>query len=200
MPAKLLEFWFDFASTYAYLSALRIEALAAPAGVSIAFRPFLLGPIFKAQGWTSSPFNLYPAKGHYMVRDIERLATDRGHRFVVPEPFPQNSILAARLALIGLDEGWGHAFIPAVFRAEFETGGSIADAAALAPILRRVGADPAAALERAATPEIKDRLRAQTDAAMQHGIFGAPTFRTTDGEVFWGDDRLEFAVKWAQLL
>ena len=69
-----IEFWYDFASTYSYLSAMRIESLAAGAGVEIVWRPFLLGPIFRAQGWDTSPFNLYPAKGRYMVRDIERLA------------------------------------------------------------------------------------------------------------------------------
>ncbi len=58
-----LDFWFDFASTYSYPAALRVGELAQDAGVTINFRPFLLGPMFKAQGWTSSPFNLYPAKG-----------------------------------------------------------------------------------------------------------------------------------------
>jgi 2-hydroxychromene-2-carboxylate isomerase len=105
-PGPELEFWYEFASTYSYLSAMRIEALAAAAGVAIAWKPFLLGPIFKAQGWDTSPFNLYPAKGRYMVRDLERLATDRGLTFALPAVFPQNSLRAARLALIGGDEGW----------------------------------------------------------------------------------------------
>jgi 2-hydroxychromene-2-carboxylate isomerase len=200
MADKTLEFWFDFASTYSYLSAIRIEALAAASGISVAYRPFLLGPIFKAQGWTTSPFNLYPAKGRYMVRDIKRIAVRRGERFVLPDPFPQNSVLAARLALVGLEDGWGATFTTAVFRAAFGSGRSIADAAALTPILATVGADPDLALARASSPEIKDRLRAQTDLAATCGMFGAPTFRTSDGELFWGDDRLALAVEWAQQL
>ena len=92
----VLEFWYEFASTYSYLSAMRIDALAAAAGVAVAWKPFLLGPIFKAQGWDTSPFNLYPAKGRYMVRDLERLAADRGLAFVLPAVFPQNSLRATR--------------------------------------------------------------------------------------------------------
>ena len=88
-----LTFWFEFASTYSYLSAMRIEELAAKAGVEIVWKPFLLGPIFKAQGWDTSPFNLYPAKGKYMVRDMERIAEARGLKFRLPDPFPQNGLL-----------------------------------------------------------------------------------------------------------
>ena len=73
-----LEFWYDFASTYSYLTAMRIDDLAASANVGIAYRPFLLGPIFTAQGLTTSPFALNPAKGRYMARDIERTAAARG--------------------------------------------------------------------------------------------------------------------------
>ena len=72
-----ISFWYDFASTYSYLAAMRIDSLAAAAGVEVAWRPFLLGPIFKAQGWDSSPFNIYPAKGRHMVRDLERTAAAR---------------------------------------------------------------------------------------------------------------------------
>ena len=94
----VLEFWYEFASTYSYLAAMRIEPLAEAAGVDIRWRPFLLGPIFAAQGWTSSPFNLFPAKGRYMWRDMERQAAALGLPFRKPDPFPQNALLAARVA------------------------------------------------------------------------------------------------------
>ena len=79
------------------------------------FRPFLLGPIFKAQGWDTSPFNLYEAKGRYMWRDMERLAADLDLPFRRPDPFPQNSLLPARVALVGLAQGWGEDFSVAVY-------------------------------------------------------------------------------------
>ena len=122
-----LDFWFDFASTYSYPAAMRIAPLAATAGVAVRFRPFLLGPIFKAQGWDSSPFNLYPSKGRYMWRDLERLCGELDLPFRRPEPFPQPSLLAARLALVGLSEHWGEEFCRAVFRAEFGEDARIDD-------------------------------------------------------------------------
>jgi 2-hydroxychromene-2-carboxylate isomerase len=94
-----LDFWFDFASTYSYPAAMRIAPLAAAAGVAVRYRPFLLGPIFKAQGWDTSPFNVYEAKGRHMWRDLERLCADLALPFRHPDPFPQNSLLAARVAL-----------------------------------------------------------------------------------------------------
>jgi 2-hydroxychromene-2-carboxylate isomerase len=93
------EFWYEFASTYSYPAAMRAAALAQTRGVTLIWRPFLLGPIFAAQGWRDSPFNIYPAKGRYMWRDLERICTAQGLPLRRPNPFPQNSLLAARVAL-----------------------------------------------------------------------------------------------------
>src|SRR5688572_29669928 len=118
----VLDFFFEFASTYSYITAMRIAPLAKAAGVTVRWRPFLLGPILKQQGWDTSPFNVFPAKGRYMVRDCERLCADAGLRFRLPEPFPQVSLTAARVALAGLEEGWGEDFARAVYHAEFAEG------------------------------------------------------------------------------
>jgi 2-hydroxychromene-2-carboxylate isomerase len=193
-----LDFWFDFASTYSYPAALRIGALAEDAGVVVNFRPFLLGPMFKAQGWNSSPFNLYPAKGGYMWRDLERICADLALPFVRPEPFPQNSLIAARVALIGLREPWGEEFCLEVFRSQFGEGQSIGDAEAIGRILRRLDIAPEPALKAAQSDDNKARLRDQTEEAARRGIFGAPTFITADGELFWGNDRLERALLWSK--
>jgi len=193
----VLDFWFDFASTYSYPAAMRISPLAAAAGVAVRFRPFLLGPIFQAQGWTSSPFNLYPAKGRYMWRDLERLCADLGLPFRRPEPFPQQSLQAARVALVALSEGWGEDFCRAVFRATFGEGRRIDDAATITALLAPFGVDVRTVLAAARSEPIKARLRVETAAAQERGVFGSPSFVTPDGELFWGNDRLERALAWA---
>lgn len=192
-----LEFWYDFASTYSYLSAMRIETAATAAGVEIVWRPFLLGPIFKAQGWNTSPFNVYPAKGRYMVRDIERISADRGLTFRLPDPFPAASLLAARVALVGAEQGWIAGFTRAALSAEFAEGADISNPAVLTRILAGLGLDPVPVLHRARSDDIKKHLRTATDLAAASGIFGAPSFVTEDRELFWGDDRLEPALAWS---
>ena len=192
----ILEFWYDLASTYSYLAATRIRPLAQSANVAVRFRPFLLGPIFKAQGWTTSPFNLYEAKGRHMWRDLERECGRLGLPFKRPEPFPQNSLLGARLALVGLEQGWGEDFTLAVFHAEFGEGRSI-DEPTLRDILAKLNVDVTAALSGAQSDGAKNALRTQTEEAQRLGLFGAPTFITADGELFWGNDRLEQAIEWA---
>ena len=200
MESRHLEFWYDFASPYSYLSALRIEQLGAAAGVAIVWRPFLLGPVFKAQGWDTSPFNVYPAKGRYMVRDIARIAAARGHGFRMPQTFPANSVAAARIALAGQNDPWGPRFSRTVFDAQFACGADIADTTVLKGLLRSLDLDADRILEQSANDAIKPRLREQTARAEALGIFGAPSFVTPDGELFWGDDRLEQAMTWATKL
>ncbi len=195
MTARVVEFWFEFASTYSYPAAMRVERVARAAGVALVWRPFLLGPIFATQGWNDSPFNLYPVKGAYMWRDLERICAREGLPLNLPPMrFPQNGLKAARLAI--LEQAWAPNFVRAVYTANFAERKGIADDVVLAEILTQVGADPAAALAAANAPANKERLKTQTDEAIARGIFGAPSF-TVGGELFWGNDRLEDAIRWA---
>jgi 2-hydroxychromene-2-carboxylate isomerase len=191
-----MEFWFEFGSTYSYLAASRLAALALRAGVPVTWRPFLLGPIFRAQGWNDSPFNIYEVKGRYMWRDMERLCAQYGLAFRRPSVFPRNGLLAARVAALAGGESWGDEFVRAVYRANFALDREISDRGVIAEILKEIGKAPSEILAAAETPENKDRLRLQTEEAVRLGIFGAPSF-VTRGELFWGNDRLEDALAWA---
>lgn len=191
-----LAFWYEFASTYSYPAAARIERLAGAAGVAVEWRPFLLGPIMARQGWQDSPFNLFPAKGRYMWRDLERICARERLPFTRPSVFPRSGLLAARLALIAAEEGWAGAFSRAVYHANFAEDRDIASPDILGAILAALGKPAAALLERAQSPGIKQRLRDQTEAAAARGIFGAPSIIVGD-ELFWGNDRLEQAIEWA---
>ena len=198
MATSTLDFWFEFASTYSYPAAMRIAPLAETAGVRVRWRPFLLGPIFKAQGWTTSPFNLYPAKGRNMWRDLERICGELDLPYLRPKLFPQNTLLPARVALIGLAEDWGKDYCRTIYRAEFGEGRNVEEAQTIADVLINLGQDADAVLKRAQSNEIKSQLRAHTEEAQRLDIFGSPTFITADGELFWGNDRLEAALDWAK--
>jgi 2-hydroxychromene-2-carboxylate isomerase len=192
-----LEFWYEFASTYSYLAAMRIEEAAAQAGVVLLWRPFLLGPVFKAQGMETSPFALYPAKRRYMWRDMERETARLGLPFYRPKTFPQNGLTAARIALLGIERGWTPAFTKAVYTAEFGECRDIADPEVLTGILTGLGVEAEAVLDEAQADSNKMRLRRMGEEVQSRGLFGAPTFFTEDGEMFWGNDRLEQALDWA---
>jgi 2-hydroxychromene-2-carboxylate isomerase len=198
MSKPVVNFWFEFASTYSYPAMMRVQTRADDAGVAIRYRPFLLGPIFKAQGWDTSPFNIYESKGRYMWRDLERLCAVLSIPFCRPDPFPQNSLLAARIAVAGEDQIWRDAFCRGVFRAQFGEGRRIDDPAVLAEILEQAGAPAAVILIQAGSEPVKLKLRAETEQASALGIFGAPSFVTPDRELFWGNDRLDAALAWAK--
>jgi 2-hydroxychromene-2-carboxylate isomerase len=191
-----IDFWCEFASTYSYPAAMRIEARAAGQGVTVRWRPFLLGPLFFEQGWRDSPFNIYPVKGRYMWRDLERTCEALGLPLKRPQPFPQNSLLAARVAL-ALDDLLRGRFSRAVYAAEFGEGRPIADRAVISDLVAGLGEKAEDVLARAESLENKAALKAACEEAKTLGLPGAPVCVTADGELFWGNDRLEQALDWA---
>ena len=191
-----MEFWFEFGSTYSYPAAFRVEEAAGNAGVELAWRPFLLGPIFKEQGWNDSPFNLYPAKGRYMWRDLDRICEELQIPLRQPSQFPRNGLLASRVACLFETESWLPEFVRRVYLANFGHDRDISKSAEIASILKALDL-PADLLSAAESPESKAKLRAQTERAGALGIFGAPTF-VSESEIFWGNDRLQTAITWAQ--
>lgn len=196
-----LEFWFEFGSNYSYLSAMRIEALVQAAGVPLLWRPFLLGPIFRELGWSTSPFVLQSAKGRYMWRDMEREAAKYGLPWRRPSAFPRSALLPMRVATLGASAAvqapWLGAFCRRVMRQNWVDDRAIDETGAVREALSGLVSDPDALIAAALAPENKLRLRTATDAAAARGVFGAPTFFIVD-DMFWGNDRLEDALALAR--
>lgn len=190
---KAIEFWFEFASNYSYLSVMRIEAAAARLGVDLRWRPFLLGPIFRSLGWNNSPFVLQKAKGDYVWQDMARECEKYGLPWTRPSTFPRPSLLAMRVALVGAGQGWMGAYCRRVMTLNFVEDSEIDSREVLAEVLTQLGLPAHAILDEAVSDANKLRLRHQTEAAASRGVFGAPMFFVGD-EMFWGNDRLEDAL------
>ncbi len=130
-----------------------------------------------------------------MWRDMERICGALALPLQRPQPFPQNSLLAARTAL-ALEGAARATFSRRIYHAEFGEGRTSSDRAVISEVLRSIGADAEAILARAESPDNKDRLKAECALAKTLGLPGAPCVVTSDGEVFWGNDRIEQALDW----
>ena len=192
LPA--LEFWFEFGSNYSYLSVMRIEEEARRRQVRIIWKPFLLGPIFNALGFETSPFILQKEKGAYMQQDMVRLCRKYGLApWRMPSVFPRLGVLPSRIVLLGAEQPWVSAFSRRVMELNFALDQDINHPERIAPILNELGLSSSEIFAQAQSDSVKTRLREQTDEARARGIFGAPTF-FVGAEMFWGNDRLDDAL------
>jgi 2-hydroxychromene-2-carboxylate isomerase len=192
--ARAIEFWFEFGSNYSYLSVMRIEDAARQCGVRIIWRPFLLGPIFRAFGMETSPFVLQKEKGDYVWRDMVRQCRKYGLlQWTKPSVFPRNGVLAARVALLAAEKPWIGAFCRGVMKLNFARDEDISAPELLGEILQDLGLPADDVLRDAQAEPTKTRLREQIEEARHRGIFGAPTF-FVGAEMFWGNDRLDDAL------
>ncbi|HRB09607.1 MAG TPA: 2-hydroxychromene-2-carboxylate isomerase [Ottowia sp.] len=191
-----VDFFFNFGSTYSYLSIMRLEDEAVKAGVQIRWRPFNVRKLFVEQ--TNIPFpKEKAAKVAYMWRDIERRAARFGLEWNGVPPYPvDRSGLANRLGVIAGKEGWASAFTQAAYRAWFIDHKDFGQPEVASALLSDVGKDPRELIERAEGNAGKADFEAETDVARSLGIFGVPTF-VVGSEIFWGHDRMEDAFAWA---
>ena len=194
--AAPIEFWFDFSSPYSYLASEKIEELAARHGRGVAYRPTLLGVIFRTTGGVPLT-ELVPPKASYFAHDFERSARFAGVPYRQPSVFPIATVNAARafLWLQQRDEALAARFLHAAFRAYFAQDRSLAEPEVLNALAIEVGADPVAMARGMQEPAVKERLKALVDESIALGVFGAPTI-FVDGEMFWGHDRLPQVERW----
>ncbi len=187
-----LEFFFDCSSPWTYLAFSRIEALAARAGAAIEWRPILVGGVFNAvnQEVYEMRANVRPPKSVYFAKDLQNWARYCGIKIGRPKVFPVRAVACMRGAIVALDAG----VLPAYARAAFEAywGGlkDISQPEILTEICNRAGLAPAEFFRRIDEPEVKDRLRANTEELIRRGGFGSPTMFVNGDDMYFGNDRL----------
>ncbi len=194
MPAPI-EFFFDFSSPYGYLASERIGDIAAKHGRTVAWKPFLMGAVFKVTGM--QPLVDVPLKGDYTKRDMLRAARALGLRFNPPPGFPFMSVGACRASYWALDQDpvKAQAMMQGLYRKAWVEGGDISKPGAVVAEAEAAGFDGAAVSAAMNDPVVKERLRVEVDAAIARGVFGSPYF-FVDGEPFWGHDRLDMVDRW----
>jgi 2-hydroxychromene-2-carboxylate isomerase len=189
-----MDFFYFFGSCYAYLSVMRISKLAEEAGVEVRWRPFSVRNLMIEKGYS---LKSQPTKMTYIFRDVERRAQLHGIPFEKPPIWPTDpDQLANRVAIVAFSQGWGREYTLTSFQKWFE-GQALGADESLRAIIRSHGRDPDEVISLANSSETRAQYDQETDAARQLGIFGSPTFAVGQ-EIFWGDDRLEEALAWAQ--
>jgi 2-hydroxychromene-2-carboxylate isomerase len=191
-----MDFWFSIGSTYSYLSVMRLADVSSSTGISFTWKPFNVRAIMREMD--NIPFANKPIKAAYMWRDVERRAAMYGLHPRLPAPYPLKELeLANRVAIIAADEGWTEDYARAAYHHWFEDGEPAGTEPNLTRSIEDCGQDKARVVDLANGPKGIDGLEAATNAARALGIFGSPSF-VVDGELFWGDDRLDDAIAWAR--
>lgn len=190
MP-KRVEFYFDFISPAAYLAWTQLPHVCADTGATLVYKPMLLGGVFQATG-NSAPITV-PLKGSYLFVDLSRFAQRYAVPFELNPHFPFNTVVLMRMAvaLVEREDARFAAFCDAIFKAIWADAKALGDPEVLAAVLTQAGLDPEELLALASEPDVKNALKAATEAAVARGVFGAPTMFVGE-QMFWGQDRLDF--------
>ncbi|MNO46846.1 2-hydroxychromene-2-carboxylate isomerase [compost metagenome] len=188
---RTVEFFFDFGSPTSYLAYTQLPKICAETGANLVYRPILLGGVFQATG-NASPVEI-PAKGRYMLADMQRFAARYGVPLKMNPAFPLNTLLLMRGAVamqLRQPERFA-AYVEAIYRAMWVDQRNLGDPAELGAVLAAAGFDPEELLALTAEPEIKEALKSATEEAVRRGAFGAPTMFVGE-KMFFGQDRLDF--------
>jgi len=183
--SRKLEFFFDYVSPYTYLANSQVRDI----GAEVVYRPMLLGAVMQAVG--NKPPRTVPAKGRYLEMDIQRWTAAYRIPFKWGSLFPQKTVNALRVAIVAAKQGKFHAVHEPLFEAVWVHDHDVSDEIVLTEIITGAGMDASSVLEEITTDEVKGELRANTEEAVERGIFGAPTFFVGD-EMFFGNDRFDF--------
>jgi 2-hydroxychromene-2-carboxylate isomerase len=190
-----VDFHFEFSSPYGYIAAELAEDFEKRIGRPLAWRPFLLGPVFKLTG--QPPLVEIPMKGRYAKHDFARSARLHKVPYRHPERFPIGTVAACRAFYwtTDRDPALARRLALALYRAYFRDGIDIGPAPRVIEIAKDCGIDAAALAAGLEDPALKDRVKAEVDAAIAANVFGSPFF-IVDGEPFWGVDRMPMIEEW----
>jgi 2-hydroxychromene-2-carboxylate isomerase len=193
---QAIDFYFDFSSPYGYLGSHRIEALAARHGRTVTWRPYLLGAAFKLSG--AKPLTDFgPAKRDYAIRDFSRSAKFHGIPFRMPSTFPVGTVAATRAYywLAAKDAKKAVELAKALYKGYFVDDVNISEAENVVKIAASVGCNADEVRAALNDQAVKDKTRAEVEAAIAKGAFGSP-YVVVDGEPFWGVDRFDQLERW----
>ncbi len=193
---KEIDFWFSIGSTYTFLTVNRLSEVSKKEDIKFNWYPFSVRKIM--MDMDNIPFTppSKKIKSDYMWRDIERRAKFYGFEAKVPAPYPLKEFdLANQIAILGMNEGWGIDYVTSTYKRWFQLGKEPATEPNITEILQELNLDKEDTLNKAQSSEINNQYLDNTDKAYKNGVFGSPTF-IYEGEVFWGDDRLDDCIKW----
>ena len=197
MSGAPVDFYFEFSSPYGYIATQLADDFEKRIGRPLAWRPMLLGPVFKMTG--GAPLTAIPLKGDYSKRDFSRSARHYQVPFRFPDKFPINTVAACRAFywVNDKDPAKAKALAKALYRAFFAENRDISDAAIVVEVAKSLGIEGDALAAALEDPALKDRTKKEVDAAIARGVFGSPFF-IIDGEPFWGVDRMAMAEEWVK--
>ena len=195
--SNTIDFYFDFSSPYGYLASLRIDEIAARHGRKVNWKPFLVGATFSITGQQSLVHT--PMLGEYSILDMHRSARLQGAKICMPEGFPKGTLSCCRAFYLLADDQPEQALVlaKAIYKVIFDEGRDGTQFDVIAELADNLGIDSKALITGIQSQPIKDRLKAETQAAIDRGVFGSP-FIFVDDEPFWGNDRLEQVERWLE--
>ena len=190
----MIDFYFSIGSTYTYLAVTRIHDVEKNHQVSFNWKPFSVRVIMKEMNNIPFPKDKLN-KVNYMWRDIERRAEGYGFFAKTPVPYPLSEFdLANQIAILGLDKSWGVDYVRLTYKKWFQEGKEPAIEPSISEVCKELKLNKDEIISEAKTKLIEDKYLANTNSARENKIFGSPSF-VVKNEIFWGDDRMEDAIK-----
>ena len=188
---KAFDFYFDFISPYSYIAHKEIRKLEKKNSIKIRYKPILLGGLHSLNSITAPAF--IPSKAKFMIRDCKMIAEKNKIVFKFNSYFPIKTLNLMRGVIIAEEDDMQNFYVDKMFDAIWKDGLNFNDHNIIEKVIKNMNINPKTFFLRSTTPNVKNLLKEKTDDAFKKGIFGAPTFYINN-KIFWGQDRLEFAI------